>query len=223
MNPASTNSENRSKSPIRITLVEDQPEIRESWTRLINSFSDFKCVRTCVSAEEALRFVPEDQPDVVLMDIFLPRMSGIECVKKLKELMPSVQIVMLTAVNDDELVFLALEAGADGYLLKVTRPDDLRSSLLDVIQGGVPMSSQIARRVIGYFRQKSRAQDESVRLSAREEEVLILLTKGYSNKEIADRLSLSVDTVCTYLKAVYKKMHVRSRAEAVARYLSASR
>jgi DNA-binding NarL/FixJ family response regulator len=206
--------------PVRITLVEDQPEIRENWTRLINSFPDFVCMQSCVSAEEALRAIPANPPDVVLMDIFLPRMSGIECVKKLKALLPELQIVMLTAVDDDELVFLALESGADGFLLKLTRPDDLRSSLLDVLKGGVPMTSQIARRVIGYFRQKNRAHDDSVRLSAREEEVLVLLTRGYSNKEIAEHLSLSIDTVSTYLKSVYKKMHVRSRAEAVARYLS---
>lgn len=208
------------KSVIRVALVEDEPEIRESWKSLINSFSDFQCVRACVSAEEALKLIPADKPDVVLMDIFLPRMSGIECVKRLKETLPQVQVVMLTAADDDELVFMALEAGADGYLLKLTRPEDLRTSLLDVLKGGAPMSSGIARRVVHFFRQKTRTRDETVRLSAREEEVLILLAKGYSNKEIADQLTLSVDTVCSYLKTTYKKMHVRSRTEAVARYLT---
>src|SRR5688572_13242295 len=195
------------KPIIRVVLVEDKPEIRESWRRLIDSFEDFKCVRTYVSGEEAMRWIPIDRPDVVLMDIFLPRMSGIECVRKLKESPTSPQIVMLTEADDDELVFLALEAGADGYLLKFIKPDELRSSLLDVLKGGAPMTSEIARRVVRSFQKKGKIRDENLRLSTREEEVLILLTQGYSNKEIAQQLELSIDTVCTYLKAIYKKMH----------------
>ena len=207
-------------TPVRVALVEDEPEFRENWKSLINSFTDFQCHRACVSAEEALKQIPLDKPDVVLMDIFLPRMSGIECVKRLKEVLPNLQIVMLTAADDDELVFMALEAGADGYLLKLTKPEDLRASLLEVLRGGAPMSSGIARRVVHFFRQKTKVRDDNVRLSAREEEVLILLSKGYSNKEIAGQLALSVDTICSYLKTIYKKMHVRSRTEAVARYLT---
>ncbi|MDB6026089.1 MAG: DNA-binding response regulator [Verrucomicrobiales bacterium] len=213
------------KPAFRIVLVEDKAEIRENWSKLINSFPEFKCVHCCVSAEEALRIIPEMNPDVVLMDIFLPRMSGIECVKRLKEAQPDLQIVILTAVDDDALIFLALEAGADGYLLKLTKPENLRDSLLDVLKGGAPMSSEIARRVVRFFRQKSKtkaARDDDARLSTREEEVLALLSQGYSNKEIAEQLELSVDTICSYLKRIYKKMHVRSRAQAVARYLSAS-
>lgn len=204
-------------TPWRIALVEDKPDIRESWSRLIASFEDFSCVCVCSSGEEALRLIPAAQPDVVLMDIFLPRMSGIECTSRLKALLPKTQILILTAVDDDEMVFLALEAGADGYLLKRTKPADLRAALLDVRTGGAPMTSEIARRVVESFRRKTRNRDE-VGLTAREEEILVLLSKGYSNKEIADRLNLGVETVRTHLKHIYEKMHVRSRTEAVARY-----
>lgn len=204
----------------RIALVEDQQEVSENWSRLINSFPDFICVRTCISGEEALREIPAVQPDVILMDIFLPRMSGIECTAQLKALLPETQIIILTAMNDRELVFLALEAGADGYLLKRTKPADLRQALLETLAGGAPMSSEIARRVIETFRRKAKTQEKVVGLSAREEEILVLLAKGYSNKLIADQLGLSIDTVCSHLKHVYQKMHVNSRTEAVIRYLA---
>jgi DNA-binding NarL/FixJ family response regulator len=211
------------KRPIQVALVEDRPKVRESWIKLINSFPDFACTCACASGEEALRLFPQEQPDVVLMDIFLPRMSGIECTARLKELMPQTQVVILTAMDDQELVFLALEAGADGYLVKRTKPSDLRAALLDVLGGGAPMTSHIARRVIESFRQKankSKIQDESARLSAREEQILLLLSQGYSNKLIADKLNLSIDTVCSHLKHVFKKLHVNSRTEAVVRYMT---
>ena len=205
---------------IKIGIVEDQPEVRENWRRLIDTFPDFECVCTCVSGEEALREIPKHRPGVVLMDIFLPRMSGIECTAQLKELLPGTQIIILTAMNDKELIFLALQAGADVYLLKRTRPADLRKALLDVIGGGSPMSSEIARRVVESFRRKAKTIEKSLNLSAREEEILILLSKGYSNKAIADQLNLSVETIYSHLKRVYEKMHVHSRTEAVIRYLA---
>jgi len=205
---------------LRIALVEDQPEIRENWRRLIGSFQDFNFVCACASAEEALHAVPPARPDVVLMDIFLPHMSGIECTARLKALLPKTRIVILTAIDDDELVFPALEAGADGYLLKRTKPDDLRTALLDVFTGGAPMSSEIARRVIESFRRRAHTRDDGTHLSTCEEEVLKLLSEGYANKEIADCLKLSVDTVRSHLKHVYEKIHVRSRTEAVARYVA---
>jgi DNA-binding NarL/FixJ family response regulator len=208
------------KSPLKVALVEDQPKVRENWSRLLNSFPDLTCVGTCKTGEEALRVIPELAPDVVLMDIFLPRMSGIECTSKLKALLPRTQIVILTAMDDEELVFMALEAGADGYLLKRTKPTDLRAALLDVLGGGAPMTSEIARRVIEAFRRKSRTRDESLRLSVREEQILVLLSKGYANKMIADQLQLSIDTVCHHLKHVFEKMHVSSRTEAVVRYMA---
>ncbi len=213
-------AESPDKPPLRVALVEDQREIRENWKRLIDSFPEFKCVCTCASAEEALRVIPSLEVEVVLMDIFLPRMSGIECTARLKALAPKPQVLILTVVDDDELVFMALEAGADGYLLKRTRPADLRAALLDVLSGGAPMSSEIARRVVESFRRRGHTRDESAGLSAREEEVLELLSKGYSNKEISDHLQLSVDTVRSHLKHIYDKMHVRSRTEAVARYVA---
>ena len=208
------------KPSVKVVLVEDKPGVRDSWVKLINSLPGFMCVNTCVSGEEALRMIPTVNPDIVLMDIFLPRMSGIECTARLKLQLPKIQILMLTAVEDDELVFMALEAGADGYLLKRTKPEDLRAAMLDVLGGGAPMSSEIARRVVESFRRAAKSPKPAVNLSAREEEVLILLSKGYSNKEIASQLSIGVETVGSHLKHIYEKMHVRSRAEAVARYMT---
>jgi DNA-binding NarL/FixJ family response regulator len=207
-------------SRLKIALVEDQPKVRDNWCRLINSFPDLSCICACKSAEEALRVIPEVPPDVVLMDIFLPRMSGIECTARLKALLPRTQIVILTAMDDEELIFMALEAGADGYLLKRTKPEDLRTALLDVLNGGAPMTSEIARRVIASFRGKTPNRDTSLRLSTREEQILLLLTKGHSNKAIADKLELSVDTICHHLKHIFEKLHVSSRTEAAIRYLN---
>jgi DNA-binding NarL/FixJ family response regulator len=220
MKPTQPNSETATKPPVRVALVEDQRDTRESWSRLISSFPDFTCICTCASGEEALRMIPIEKPDVVLMDVFLPRMSGIECTSRLKSMLPEIPIVMLTASDEDEILFLALESGADGYLLKRTKPMELRDALLDVLSGGAPMTSEIARHVVASFRRKGGGVDPSISLTAREEETLILLTKGYSNKEIADHLGLSIETVRSHLKNIYTKMHVRSRAEAVAHYMS---
>ncbi|HEY3860581.1 MAG TPA: response regulator transcription factor [Verrucomicrobiae bacterium] len=206
--------------PLRAALVEDERKIRESWSRLIDSFPDFQCLCACESGEEALRQVPAIRPDVILMDVLLPGMSGIECTMRLKELLPQTQIIILTALDDDELIFRALEAGADGYLLKRTKPADMRAALLDVLHGGAPMSSAIARRVVESFRRSPPNRQEALRLSPREEELLEYLAKGYSNKEIADQIQLSLETVRSYLKHIYEKMHVRSRTEAAVRYLN---
>ena len=208
------------KRRIKVALVEDQPKTRECWIKLIDSFPDLTCICACGTGEEALKVIPREQPDVVLMDIFLPRMSGIECTTKLKSLLPQTQIIILTAMDDQELVFLALEAGADGYLLKRTKPEDLRTALLDVLGGGAPMTSEIARRVIESFRRRPKTQDESRRLSLREEQILVLLSEGHPNKVIAAKLGISVETVGTHLKHVYDKMHVTSRTEAVVRYMA---
>lgn len=196
--------------------------IRTEVVQLIESFEGFACVQACATAEEALKVLPPQAPDVILMDIYLPRMSGIECTLRLKDSLPACQIVMLTSSDEEELVFRALEAGADGYLLKDCAPEALRQGLLDVRRGGVPMTSGIARRVVQFFRQRSKGSDELRSLSQREAEVLGLIARGLSTKEIGDRLSLTVETIRTYVKNIYEKMHVHSRAEAVAKYFEGS-
>jgi DNA-binding NarL/FixJ family response regulator len=211
------------KAPVQryqIALVEDQPEVCRHWKELIGSFDDFQCVGTCASGEEALRVLPKIKPDLVLMDIFLPRMSGIECTARLKEALPQTPVLMLTASDNEDLVFPAFEVGANGYLAKHIRPAELRTALLEVLNGGVPMTSGIARRVTAYFRDRAKLRGEKVALTARESEVLMLLSKGYANKEIADKLGLGIETVQTYLKHIYRKMHVHSRSEALVKYLS---
>lgn len=206
----------------RVAVVEDVEGIRTEVVQLIESFEGFVCVQACATAEEALKLLPSQAPDVVLMDIYLPRMSGIECTLRLKDSLPSCQIVMLTSSDEEELVFRALEAGADGYLLKDCAPEDLREGLLNVRRGGVPMTSGIARRVVQFFRHRSKGSDELRSLSQREAEVLGLIARGLSTKEIGDRLSLTVETIRTYVKNIYEKMHVHSRAEAVAKYFEGS-
>lgn len=206
----------------RVAVVEDVEEIQTELIQLIESFDGFVCVRACASAEEALKALPALAPDVVLMDIYLPRMSGIECTLRLKDSLPSCQIVMLTSSDEEELVFRALEAGADGYLLKDCAPEDLHQGLLDLGRGGVPMTSGIARRVVQFFRQRTKGSDDIRRLSQREAEVLGLIARGLSTKEIADRLSLTTETIKTYVKNIYEKMHVHSRAEAVAKYFEST-
>jgi DNA-binding NarL/FixJ family response regulator len=207
---------------IQVGLVEDVQDVRQSWRELINTCRDLSCICDCGSGEEALRLIPPLRPDVLLMDIFLPKMSGIECTTRLKLLLPETQILILTSSFDCDMVFQALEAGADGYLLKRTSPVELRAAIFDVLSGGAPMSSEIARRVVASFRGRGLARDATLRLTPREEEVLSLLSKGYANKEIADKLSVGTETVRDHLKKIYDKLHVHSRTEAAARYFAAS-
>jgi len=219
MKPIPANTVTRpANSSVTVALVEDQKDLCDSWVRIIEAFGGFTCTCTCASAEEAVRVIPEMRPDVILMDIRLPRMSGIECTSRLKELLPTTPIVILTVLDDDELIFRALEAGADGYLLKRSKPADLRSALLDVLAGGAPMSSAIARRVVRSFRRPPANPRNEAPLSPREIEVLGLLSRGLSNKEIADQMRLSIETVRSYLKTIYEKLHVHCRTEAVMRY-----
>ncbi len=217
-NPANAPGHPSSQRSISVALVEDQEDLCRSWVQIIETFGGFKCVCTCATAEEAVRAIPEARPDVILMDIRLPRMSGIECTSRLKALLPATPIVILTVLDDDELIFRALEAGADGYLLKRSKPADLRAALLDVLHGGAPMSSAIARRVVRSFRRPPANPRNEAHLSTREIEVLDLLSRGLSNKEIADQMRLSIETVRSYLKTIYDKLHVRCRTEAVIRY-----
>lgn len=221
MSSKSKKSATPSTPVARVALVEDIREVREQWASLIDSLEGFRCVESADSGEEALTALPPLRPDIVLMDIFLPGMTGIECTLRLKQLLPDCRVLILTASDDEELVFPALEAGADGYLLKHATPEQLRRAMLDILNGGVPMTSGIARRVAGFFRNRgqTKAAEALPRLSQREQEILDLLAKGYVNKEIADQLSLSIETIRSYLKNIYEKMHVHSRTEAVAKYL----
>ena len=216
MNEASTTSP--AAQPVRIALVEDLAEVRDSWTRLIDSLPNFKCVCTFASGEEALRRLPGEKVDVVLMDVRLPRMSGIACTAKLKPLLAHTQILILTASADSDTIFRALEAGADGYLLKRSSPEELRAAVLEVMKGGVPMSSEIARRVIASFRRPPAKNSAAIQLTPREEEILTLLSKGFVNKEIAGKLGVTYETVRDHLRHIYEKLHVHSRGEAVARF-----
>ena len=210
------------KPPYRVAIVEDRIEVRNHLAEVIESFEDLTCPVTCASGEEALRRIPAHNPDIVLMDIFLPRMSGIECTARLKGVLKDARILVITASSDEEMVFPALEAGADGYLLKHYSPTELHQALIDVLQGGLPITAGIARKVAEYFHRRGKDKSASVHLSHREREVLELLAKGYLNKEIADELSLSIQTVRSYLKNIYDKMHVHSRAEAVAKFMKQS-
>jgi DNA-binding NarL/FixJ family response regulator len=225
MTKASSSSSAQAGGPgkmIRIALVEDLDDVRDSWTRLIDGIPNFKCACTFKSGEEALRGLPGEKVDVVLMDIRLPRMSGIACTSRLKPLIPNTQILILTVSADTDTIFRALEAGADGYLLKRCSPEELRAAVLDVMKGGVPMTSEIARRVIASFRRQPAKTEAAARLTPREEEILTLLAKGFANKEIADKMSVSYETVRDHLRNIYEKLHVHSRTEAVARYLGSS-
>ena len=205
---------------VKVAIVEDSAGVRESWAKLIEAQPGFHCVGTCESGEAALKRFPAARPDVVLMDINLPGMSGIECTARLKEKLPGTQILMVTVYADTEHVFEALKVGASGYLLKCTDPEELTRAIADVMRGGAPMSGQIARRVIEVFRRPQAPVDQISGLTQREMEILELLAKGYANKEIASRLGTSVETVRVHVRHIYEKLHVHSRTEAAAQYLS---
>jgi DNA-binding NarL/FixJ family response regulator len=208
-------------TPINVSIVEDDVRVRESLARLVDRAEGFRCVSRHPTAEDALAELPGVAPDVVLMDINLPGMSGVDCVRRLKTTLPRTQVVMLTVYEDTELIFNALEAGASGYLLKRTPPAELLAGIRDVHNGGSPMTSHIARKVVQSFRQGE--SDSDVGLSPREQEVLDHLARGYLYKEIAGALGLSYDTVHTHIRRIYEKLQVHSRTEAVARHLGQRR
>jgi DNA-binding NarL/FixJ family response regulator len=201
-----------------VIVVEDDSGLREQLVKILNSAHGIRCVGACPSAEEALRLIPAQKPDVVLMDIRLPAMSGIDCVAALKRILPTLQIIMLTVYEDSESIFRALKAGAGGYLVKSSPPAKLLEAIVDVSKGGAPMSSPIARKVVQHFHLAGPAPSSGQDLSPREREVLELLASGYIYKEIGDKLSIGTETVRTYVKNICEKMHVRSRLEAVARH-----
>jgi DNA-binding NarL/FixJ family response regulator len=200
---------------INVAIVEDEDEVREGLALLINGSEGFRCVLTYANAESALPGILESKPDVVLMDINLPGMSGIECIRKLKLRQPDLPTMMLTVYDDDEKIFESLKSGASGYLLKTTRPSKLLEAIQELYYGGSPMSSRIARKVVETFQAMGPSAKETENLSRRELEVLSYLAKGYRYREIAETLFISIETVRTHLRNIYEKLHVRSRGEAV--------
>lgn len=205
---------------IKISIVEDDNGIRESLRELIDSEEDLLCVSVYKKAEEALQDIQRAKPDVILMDINLPGMSGIECTQKVKELLPESQVLMLTMYEDKDQIFRCLTAGASGYLLKRTSPGRILESIREVRTGASPMSGSVARVVVQYFQERKQVVEDTQKLSKREEEILQLLAKGFRYKEIADHLGISFDTVRSHLRNIYDKLHVSSRTEAVVKYLN---
>ncbi len=201
-----------------LAIVEDDTGIRTTLQRLLRNVPSFEMLGAFDSAEDALLHLPKLKPQVVLMDINLPNRSGIECTARLRATLPEIQVLMLTVYEDTDTIFKALRAGASGYLLKRSDPEEIIEAINDVRIGGSPMTSEIARKVVASFREPTPNPDLSC-LQRREEEILELLSKGYLVKEIAETLHLSVNTVKTHLRRIYEKLHVRSRTEAVVKFL----
>ena len=199
---------------IKISIVEDQPEMRESLVAWLSDAPGLCCVGAHATGEEALKKIPAENPDVVLMDINLTGMNGIQCVSRLKERLPKTQVLMLTTYAEGDMIFDSLRAGANGYLLKNMPREELVSAVEQVHSGGAPMSLQIARKVINHFHRSKKPSAELAQLTARELEILKQLAKGYLYKEIAEHLGISLSTVRTHVSAVYEKLHVQSRTEA---------
>jgi DNA-binding NarL/FixJ family response regulator len=204
---------------IKVAIVEDDEGIRSSFSALLRRAKDIKLAGEYANGESALQEIPKLLPDVVLMDINLPGMKGYECVRQLKAVHPSVQFLMLTVYEDSDSLFNSLKAGASGYLLKRTASARLLEAIRDVHSGGSPMTPQLARRVVQFFSKPADGQSPVSRLTAGEKEFLDQLANGYAYKEIAERMKISIDTVRSYVRTVYEKLHVHSRTEAVVKYL----
>ena len=201
-----------------MVVVEDDARLQQHLIKLLDLPADITCLCAASSAEEALEKIPKYQPDVVLMDINLPGISGIDCIRELKRKIPRLEVVMLTAYEEEDNIFRALKEGASGYLLKSSTPEDIYNAIRDVYSGGAPFSSHIARKVAQYFRTEKAVEDENEKLTPREKEVLKLLASGYIYKEVGDQLDLSLETVRTYVKRICQKLHVRSKVEAIIKY-----
>lgn len=206
----------------KVAIVEDDQDIRSSLVTWINSAPEHQCVCACANARAALSEIPKMRPDVVLMDIRLPDESGIACTARLKAILPDLQIIVVTVYRERQLLFQALKAGASGYLLKRSTPDDVLHAIAEVRSGGAPMTREIARMVVETFREPPKEGTSSADLSERETQILSLLAKGLANKEIGAKLNISFYTVRAHLRKIYEKLHVRCRAEAVARHLQRS-
>lgn len=204
---------------ISVAIVEDNPDVRRNISRYINGAPGFRCTCACASAEEALQEIPKSPPDVVLMDIQLPRMSGIACTASMRKALPAVPVMMLTVYEDTDTIFRALQAGACGYLLKRSDPARLLDAIGEVHRGGAPMTAEIARKVIASFHRAPAEEHPADKLTARETEILDGLARGYVTKEIADKLGISATTVRFHLRHIYDKLHVHSRVEAVLKHL----
>jgi len=203
--------------PISVAIVEDNVEFRQQVSQFIAGAPGFRCVCVCASGEEAIRMVPQSEPDVILMDIQLPRMSGIACTAALRKTLPSVPVMMLTVYEDADVIFDALRAGAKGYLLKRGDPARLLEAIAELHRGGAPMTSQIARRVIDSFHRAPPVEHPQDKLTAREEDILKLFAGGHSTREVAGKLGLSYETVRWHLRHIYDKLHVHTLTEAVLR------
>lgn len=204
---------------IKVSFVEDNRGTREQLMALLKRSPKLKCLHGYATAEIALAEIAQDPPDVVLVDINLPGMNGIQCVAKMKALLPKTQLLMLTTYEESDLIFDSLRAGASGYLLKNMSPEELIEAVEQVHAGGSPMSMHIARKVVGHFQQIKKPSSDMDKLSKREQEVLALLAQGFLYKEIADQLQLSMSTVRAHLHTVYEKLHVQSRTQAVVKFL----
>ena len=204
---------------ITVAIVEDNADLRGTLARVISRAPGHQCVGQYGDAESALVGLPKDNPRVVLMDINLPGMNGVECVRRLKQAMPEVLAVMLTAYEDTDNIFGSLEAGASGYMLKRSKSAEILDAIKEVVGGGSPMTAHIARKVVHSFQAKGASPDPMANLAEREREVLDLLAQGYMYKEIADKLGIGFETVRTYIRRIYEKLQVRSRTEAVAKAL----
>ncbi len=205
--------------PITVSIVEDSDQVRNTLARLINRAEGFSCLSHFSSAEAALEGLLKERPNVVLMDINLPGMDGVECVRRLRQAAPEIQVIMLTVYEDTENIFNALTAGATGYLLKRTSTKELLAAIHEVQRGGSPMTTHIARKVVQSFQRTGTSPQPTENLSPREQEVLDSLAKGFLYKEIADNLGISYETVHTYIRRIYEKLQVRTRTEAVAKFL----
>jgi DNA-binding NarL/FixJ family response regulator len=208
---------------IRVAIVEDDSNVREGLVMLISGVSRFRCVGDYGDAESALYALPDARPDVVLLDIGLPQLSGIECLRILKPKMPGTQFVMITGSSESSQVFQALAAGATGYVVKMSSPVEVLQAIEEVHAGGSPMSAKIARVVVEYFASGGQAAEQDVesgKLSTREHEIVSHLCRGRRYKEIAGDLNISVETVRTHLRRIYEKLQVRSRTEAVVKYMA---
>jgi DNA-binding NarL/FixJ family response regulator len=208
---------------IKVAIVEDNKTTREGFATLIGQTPGLKCVCTCETAKEALRLIPKLAPDVVLMDIQLPDKTGIECAARIKEFIPSVQILVVTVYADQTRIFEALQSGASGYLLKRSPPEQVINAIRDIYEGGVPMTPEIARKVIAQFKNQTEMTREIENLSSREREVLQLVTLGLNNKRIAERCSISIEGVKWHLRNIYQKLHVHSRLQAAGKFLAIKR